>query len=248
MLLDVGYRLRVGEANFKHPLVTIGVIFEVATLALLLTEAALLIKMDDPSAPDFNPYPLKWAFIVGVVVALISDCAVFTFTFLPLIYWKKNRTNEGHSRTTAIGIWFFVIQNVWYMFYGALYIWFFIGNTWDNLTMLLLIDYCLRFVENLMYTWPPPVKVINYLSTQLPSTSIQLSNTRRSGQNSSAYDHTSIKILSSEQYNKEMKTEYSPHEQEDKLGLPKKSAHSVISEEHANPYASNVTIINTPSY
>lgn len=47
-------------------------------------------------------------------------------------------------------------------------------NSWDYFTTLLGFDYALRFIENLLYTWPPPKKLIDYLSIKLSSTSIQL--------------------------------------------------------------------------
>lgn len=56
-------------------------------------------------------------------------------------------------------------------------------NSWNYFSTLLAFDYVLRFIENLLYTWPPPSKLIDYLSIKLSSTSIQM------------------KYMSSEQYN-----------------------------------------------
>lgn len=75
-------------------------------------------------------------------------------------------------------------------------------NTWDAFPTLLALDYALRFVENLLYTWPPPKWAIDYLSAKLPNTSVQLS-TRRTGESSTANN-----VMSSERYNKEDDVEY----------------------------------------
>ncbi|GAN04635.1 hypothetical protein MAM1_0069d04096 [Mucor ambiguus] len=158
MVLDVGYRLRMGEADWRHPLVLCGIAFSVCTNTLLLAEIIILAI----NSSGTEEYPLKGAFIAGVICAIFGGSCVFTYTFMPLLYWREKRINEGHSRTTALGV-----------------------------------DYALRFVENLLYTWPPPKTVIDYLSSKLPSTSINLS-TRKSGTN----------IMSSEQYNVEENVEY----------------------------------------
>lgn len=100
MVLDVGYRLRMGEANWKHPLVLCGIAFSICTSVLLLAEIIILAI----NSSGKEEYALKGAFIAGVVAAIIADSCVFTYTFKPLLYWKEKRVNEGHSRTTALGV------------------------------------------------------------------------------------------------------------------------------------------------
>lgn len=102
MTLDVGYRLRVGEEgnHWRDPLVLIGMLFVTGTSVFLVVQIVILAL----NADGQQDHPLKACFIGGVVCAIVGDCAVFTFTFKPLIYWRKNRTNEGHSRTTALGV------------------------------------------------------------------------------------------------------------------------------------------------
>lgn len=75
-------------------------------------------------------------------------------------------------------------------------------NTWDAFPTLLALDYALRFIENLLYTWPPPKFAIDYLSTKLPNSTIHLS-TRRTGESS-----TANQVMSSEKYNKEVDVEF----------------------------------------
>lgn len=62
---------------------------------------------------------------------------------------------------------------------------------------MLALDYTLRFIENLLYTWPPPECVIDRFSSLLPSNSIHLSTRGDSS-------HT----ISSERYIKEATSEY----------------------------------------
>ncbi|CAO3625201.1 unnamed protein product [Mucor fragilis] len=223
MVLDVGYRLRMGEANWRHPLVLCGAAFSACTNTLLLAEIIIL----GINSSGTEEYPLKGAFIAGVICAIVAGSCVFTYTFMPLLYWREKRINEGHSRTTAIGIWFFFIQNLWYCIYGVLYVWFFVMNSWNYFSTLLAIDYALRFVENLLYTWPPPKIVIDYLSSKLPSTSINLS-TRKSGTN----------IMSSEQYNVEENIEYDNAKDLTDIDHRPPSEHTVHSS-----YGSKVTIV-----
>lgn len=67
---------------------------------------------------------------------------------------------------------------------------------------MLALDYALRFIENLLYTWPPPIYVIDYFSSKLPNTAISLSTRGDS-------PHKSNQVMSSERYNKEPNIEYS---------------------------------------
>lgn len=92
-----------------------------------------------------------------------------------------------------------MIQNVWYTLYGAVYVWFFVMNSWEYFQSLLAIDYVMRSVENLLYTWSPPKPVIDYLSSKLPNTSINLSTRKPT-----AAGHG----MSSERYNKEEHIDY----------------------------------------
>lgn len=100
MVLDVGYRLRMGEANWRHPLVLCGAAFSACTNTLLLAEIIIL----GINSSGTEEYPLKGAFIAGVICAIVAGSCVFTYTFMPLLYWREKRINEGHSRTTAIGV------------------------------------------------------------------------------------------------------------------------------------------------
>lgn len=100
MLFDVAHRLRVKGADWKHPLVIVAMIFS-GLACILLVAQIILLGINSGGKYDF---PIKWGFIAGVVVAMIGDGSMFTYTFIPLIYWKENRVNEGYSRTTALGV------------------------------------------------------------------------------------------------------------------------------------------------
>lgn len=228
MMLEVGYRLRIGEGNWKDPLVTVGMVFLGVSCILLLVQIGILAVNSSGS----EEYPLKGCFIAGVVCSIIGHTSVFTYTFTPLIYWKKNRTNEGLSRITALGIWFFVTQNIWYTCYGALYVWFFVMNSWDYFATLLGIDYAMRFIDNVVYTWPPPKFIIDQLSSRLPNSSMGMS-TRKSSNNHSTLPPTNG--MSSERYNKEENVEYG---NSNDLATPSEQR-SV----HSNDYGSKVTIV-----
>lgn len=114
-----------------------------------------------------------------------------------------------------------MIQNIWYMIYAVLYIWFFAMNSWNSFSTLLSIDYVLRFVENLLYTWPPPRNVIGYLSSKLPGSSIHLSTRKSTSQG-----------ISSERYNMQEDVEIQREDRE----LEKTDT------QHSN-FGSKVTII-----
>lgn len=100
MVLDVGYRLRIEKPTRMHPLVFWGIVFLTFTSLLLLTEIILLAL----NLHGTDEYPLKGAFIAGVICAFVADSCVFTYAFTPLLYWKDNRVDEGHSKTTALGV------------------------------------------------------------------------------------------------------------------------------------------------
>lgn len=100
MMLEVGYRLRIGEGNWKDPLVTIGMVFLGISCILLFVQIGILAVNSSGS----EEHPLKGCFIAGVVTSIVGHTSVFTYTFTPLLYWKKNRTNEGLSRITALGV------------------------------------------------------------------------------------------------------------------------------------------------
>lgn len=99
-------------------------------------------------------------------------------------------------------------------------------NSWSYFNTLLAMDYVLRFIENLLYTWPPPRAAIDYLSSKLPSTSMNLS-TRKSGN-----------VMSSEQYNVEANVEYDNKIDLTNLETRAPSEHTVHSS-----YGSKVTIV-----
>lgn len=100
MLLDVGRRLRLGHSYWKHPLVLFGIFFLGCTAILLFVQIIILAA----NRSGVEEYPLRACFTAGVICAIFGDMAVFTYTFKPLLYWNENRLNEGHSRTTALGV------------------------------------------------------------------------------------------------------------------------------------------------
>lgn len=108
MMLEVGYRLRIGEGNWKDPLVTIGMVFLGISCILLLVQIGILAVNSD----GLQQHPIKGCFIAGVICSIIGHTSVFTYTFTPLIYWKKNRTNEGLSRVTALGVCCFFTNTI----------------------------------------------------------------------------------------------------------------------------------------
>jgi uncharacterized membrane protein len=100
MLLDVGKRIRLGNSYWKHPLVLFGIFFLGCTVIVLFAQIIVLAV----NKSEVEEYPLKPCFIAGVICAIFGDMAIFTYTFKPLLYWRENRLNEGHSRTTALGV------------------------------------------------------------------------------------------------------------------------------------------------
>jgi hypothetical protein len=102
-------------------------------------------------------------------------------------------------------------------------------NSWDYFQTLLALDYAFRFIENLLYTWPPPRFVVDYLSSKLPNTSINLSTRKTT---TVGGDSNNQHVMSSERYNKEEHVEYGDIEE------PTADQKSVISH-----YGSRVTIV-----
>ncbi|KAI8879731.1 hypothetical protein K501DRAFT_256283 [Backusella circina FSU 941] len=172
MLTDLGCRLRSEEANWRHPLVMASVFFLLCALSMLLSQIIVLSQK-----PDWD-YPLWSTFIISICISIVSVSFIFTYTFMPLIYWKKNRKTVGYSRTTALGIWFFSLQNLCFICNLTLYIWFFIEKNWEYWQILLAFDYTLRYFQNLIYSWPPPAIVIDFLTDQLATTMIQCGSNR----------------------------------------------------------------------
>lgn len=106
MLLDVGKRLRLGVSYWNHVLVLFGIFFLGCTVIVIFVQIIILGE----NRTGMEEYPLRPCFITGVICAICGDMAVFTYTFKPLLYWKENRLNEGHSRTTALGVsWTFYL-------------------------------------------------------------------------------------------------------------------------------------------
>ncbi|CAO3617833.1 unnamed protein product [Mucor hiemalis] len=155
--LDIGKHLRIGGINYRSPFVIAGTIALGGSMLCLSTQLVILLVRNDP-------HPIRAAFVTGVVMAIFCDGATYIYSFSTLIHFKSQRFHEGQSKTTAIGVWFLLIQMVWYSVYGLLYIWFFSINSWDYFTVLLVFDYAARFVLCLMFTWSPPKLVIEYMS------------------------------------------------------------------------------------
>lgn len=104
-------------------------------------------------------------------------------------------------------------------------------NSWDYFATLLGIDYAMRFIDNVAYTWPPPKFIIDSLSSRLPNSSMGMS-TRKSSNN---IDSSPTNGMSSERYNKEETVEYGNTSE---LATPSEQR-SV----HSNDYGSKVTIV-----
>jgi hypothetical protein len=102
MLTDMGCRLRSEEPNWRHPLVLASVFFLLCALAMLLSQIIVLCQKSEWD------YPLWSTFITGICISIVSVSFIFTYTFMPLIYWKKNRKTVGYSRTTALGVKLFL--------------------------------------------------------------------------------------------------------------------------------------------
>lgn len=100
ILLDVGYRLRIGETTWKNPTVIVGIVFLSVSGVLLIAQIIYLAINPDGK----QQYPLTPCFIAGFVTSVVGNLAVFIYGFKPLIYWRENRTNEGLSRITALGV------------------------------------------------------------------------------------------------------------------------------------------------
>ncbi|KAI8141719.1 hypothetical protein BJV82DRAFT_160385 [Fennellomyces sp. T-0311] len=160
--LDIGYKMQVRASWLKY-LALGSWTTVVAVLAILVVQIVFVLVQQD------REFTIRWMFIFGVCMAIVGACCAFFFSFWPLIRWRKNRTQEAHSRTTAYGIWYLSIDGIWYSLYGVLYVWFFAVNTWDQFNNMLAADYTMRFVLCLMFTWPPPKWIIDCVSSQLSS-------------------------------------------------------------------------------
>lgn len=128
-----------------------------------------------------------------------------------------------------------MVQNTWYTIYGVLYVWFFIANSWDYFPTLLGFDYLLRFIEILIYTWPPPKTIIDSMTSRLPNSANDSSGRKTSNNDSTS---TPTNFMSSERYNKEENTEYNVGNAcELTVRSEQPSVHS------NNDYGSKVTIV-----
>ncbi|KAI9478729.1 MAG: hypothetical protein EXX96DRAFT_572017 [Benjaminiella poitrasii] len=158
--LDIGKHLRIiNGILWKHPLVLIGTFALAGSIICLVTEIIILLIRNDP-------YPVDGAFITGVCLSILCDGTTYLYSFSPLIYLKKNRHYENQSRITSIGVWYLLIQMIWYILFGILYIWFFC-QTWESFTVLLVVDYSLRIILCLMFTWAPPNFIIEIMKANL---------------------------------------------------------------------------------
>ncbi|RCH78436.1 hypothetical protein CU098_002421 [Rhizopus stolonifer] len=201
MILSVGHRLRLDQASWNHPLILFGSVFLVITVVAILLQ---LIFVTTHFKVFEKTTSLFYSFVVGLIAAIFADAFAFTYTFLPLMQWKReNRENEGNARNTAIGLWFFVTQWTCYTIQVALYLWFMISYDWDYFVILLAIEYSIRFIQNLLYTWRPPKIIVNFLTTRIctsnTSTVVDLSHTT---------PPTGSKKLVSETYNEQTYIEY----------------------------------------
>ncbi|KAG1449381.1 hypothetical protein G6F56_008657 [Rhizopus delemar] len=172
MIISVGYKLRTDNLHWRHPLILGGTFFLVCTMAALLAQTIYVAIV----GAEHEIQPLKISFVIGLICAIITDVLAFIYTFLPLIHWKKEkRSTEGLSKTTALGIWFFVTQGTFYIIQVALYIWFVSINHWEYFILLLAVDYVIRFTQYLFYIWPPPDCLIGFLASRLLSVSVHTS-------------------------------------------------------------------------
>lgn len=102
MVLSVGYRLRMNGTYWKHPLILMGIFFLICTVASILLQIGFVIAYGQDI---IYSRMLFFLFIIGLICAILADILAFTYTFLPLIRWKEeSRDNEGHARTTALGV------------------------------------------------------------------------------------------------------------------------------------------------
>ncbi|KAL4213486.1 hypothetical protein CU097_007049 [Rhizopus azygosporus] len=206
MIASVGYRLHIDDGIWKHPLILFGFFFLTCTVVAIILETIAVCTHE-----RYTGYkPLFYEFVIGLISAILSDVCAFIFTFLPLLYRKKERrSHEGYSRTTALGIWFFSTQCTCYILQVSCYIWFLATYNWDNFSILLAIDYAIRFIQNLLYTCPPPSILIDFLTIELADPSIGLS-TRQSKKNKKKKVKSEL-VMSSERYNQKTHVEYEPN-------------------------------------
>ncbi|KAI9248120.1 hypothetical protein EDC94DRAFT_625171 [Helicostylum pulchrum] len=177
--LDIGKLLRVGSVQYRNPLVLAGVITLSGSLLCLTCQTIILLVRDDE-------YPIKPAFVTGVTFAIFCDAATYLYSFSALINLRSQRIHEGQSRTTSLGVWFLLIQFLWYGAFGVLYVWFFC-QTFEYFNTLLVFDYILRFILCLMFTWSPPRFVIEFMSGRFFSSLSQKSHSQGAGDTGSTF-------------------------------------------------------------
>jgi hypothetical protein len=105
-------------------------------------------------------------------------------------------------------------------------------NSWSYFSTLLALDYALRFVENLMYTWPPPRFVIGYVTSKLPNSSSNDSSATRKSSNNTIHG------MYSERYNEE-RVQYQDSKELQVMNSRAPSEYSVNSN-----YGSKITIVS----
>jgi hypothetical protein len=97
---------------------------------------------------------------------------------------------------------------------------------------MLGFDYALRYVEIVIYTWPPPKWVIASMTSRLPNSA--MSTGKKSSNNTSSPTNNA---MSSERYNKEENVEYGTDGCELTVRSEQRSVNS------HNEYGSKVTIV-----
>ncbi|KAG2229510.1 hypothetical protein INT48_004344, partial [Thamnidium elegans] len=177
--LDIGKHLRVGSVQYSNPLVLAGVITLSGSLLCLACQTIILLVRNDD-------YPIKPAFVTGVTLAIFCDGTTYLYSFSALINLRSQRIHEGQSRTTSLGVWFLLIQSLWYCAFGVLYVWFFC-QTFESFNTLLVLDYILRFILCLMFTWSPPAFVIEFMSGRFFSSLSQKSHHQDAGDTGSTF-------------------------------------------------------------
>ncbi|KAI9489598.1 hypothetical protein BDB00DRAFT_770390 [Zychaea mexicana] len=174
----------------------ISIFFLVTVFVFLIVQIVILLIHEE------RDYSIWWMFVLGVCLAIAGQFAAYSYAFMPLIRWKKNkRTQEAHSRTTAYGIWFLSIQSLWYSLYGVLYFWFFGVNTWDQFTNMLAVDYPMRFLLCLIFTFSPPSWIIDCMSSHLSSHNQANLNTTPGTLSQNIPDTYMPTLLNDERYN-----------------------------------------------
>ncbi|OBZ90762.1 hypothetical protein A0J61_01170 [Choanephora cucurbitarum] len=160
--LDIGRRLRTEGIQWRNVYMIITITSLVATIGCLLGQIIILLV-------NHEMYPRRPLFIAGVCLAIACDSGIFVYSFSTLIHLRDQRHHQGQSRATALGVWFLSIQAIWYLLFGALYIWFFFQD-WSKLSVMLAFDYIMRSLLCLMFAWPPPDCIIEFMSERLFNT------------------------------------------------------------------------------